>query len=312
MANYPLEGPDLSYAQGNANPANFPGQFAIINASRANVGLAVGSYYHRQVDAFRAAGRHILHYFFNGNVNATVCGQFFVANLYEQPGDDYMLDVEDEPSTGTVHWNPAQVLAFDDVVFASRGKHLRLVYLNRSIRDAYDWSAVRARGIELHLAWYNATLPANDEWGDPLAWQYTSAGYDHNRARADLLTTAVGTAASVQEEDMGLPISFVPTATPNDGTVWLVGPIGSVGIRSLYHFSLLGRAAKQYGDKAASDKMLPQEVDIVDSYLRAVGALPAQSVTISISDAQVAEIKAALIAAIPQHLALSLTGDAHA
>lgn len=204
MKPYTLEGPDTSWVQGNLNPANFPGQFAVVNASRANVGLAVGSYYRQQIDAFRAAGRHCGHYFFNGNISPTLCATFFVNNLYAQEGDTYHLDVEDEPGTGTAHWTPGQVLEFDDVLFARTGKHLKSVYLNRSIRDAHDWSAVVARGIQLWLAYYNATLPALDEWGQPVVWQYTSAGYDHNRATDDLLSDSP--VAPPQPEDDDVPL----------------------------------------------------------------------------------------------------------
>lgn len=109
---------------------------------------------------------------------------------------------------------------------------------------------------------------------------------------------------------MGVPVSFVKDS--NSATVWLYGPVAYTGIRSPYHLNILMRVAKQSWDKAATDPMLQAEMDIAAAYFRAVGALPAQPVTISIADAQVAELKAALIAAVPQHLSLSMTGDAHA
>lgn len=225
MKPYTLEGPDTSYAQGAVNPANFPGQFAVVNASRANIGLAVGSYYHQQIDAFRAAGRHCGHYFFNGNTSPTICATFFVNNLYARKGDTYHLDIEDEPGTGTVHWNPSQVLEFDDVVFRMTGQHLKSVYLNKSIRDSYDWSAVATRGIELWLAWYNSTLPPLDEFGQPTVWQYTSAGYDHNRATDDLLSDSP--VAPPQLEDDGM----ILITSPERG-YFMVGPGYSYKVRN--------------------------------------------------------------------------------
>lgn len=193
---YPLEGPDTSYAQGNVDPANFPGQFAIVNASRANIGLATGSYYHQQVDAFRRAGRHVGHYFFNGNVDPVECANYYVNNLYAKPGDSHWLDSESEPGTKTVAWVPDTALAFMQTVKQRIGI-VPGIYLNHSLLTSHDWTRVKNFGAKLWLAWYNDTLPADiPYWGAPTIWQYTSSGYDHNRALAALGTASTGGGAT--------------------------------------------------------------------------------------------------------------------
>jgi hypothetical protein len=112
---------------------------------------------------------------------------------------------------------------------------------------------------------------------------------------------------------MGLPISFVKDA--RSATIWLVGPIGYVGIRGEYHMSLLQRAQKNN----ANDPMLTAEMDIVASYLRTVGALPPVAAPaptpVPLTDAQLdalAASVAAKIAAAPQAFTINLSGKAEA
>jgi len=188
MAPYTLQGPDTSYAQGALNPANFPGQFAIVNASRANIGLATGSYYHQQVTAFRNQGRHIGHYFFNGNLDPTTCANYFVAQLFDHRAEDSLwLDCESEPGTNTVAWGPGKALVFVQRVYQLTGKRVG-IYLNKSLMNGANWSELVAFGSPLWLAYYDTALPPLRWWTFATVWQHTSAGYDHNRALPSLLT----------------------------------------------------------------------------------------------------------------------------
>lgn len=175
-----LEGVDVSYAQGNYRPG--AESFVIVNASRANIGLAVGSEYRNQVANARAAGKHVGHYFFNGNIDPVVCADYFVANLLYQPGDSLWLDSEAEAGTGTVAWNPQKSLAFINRVKA-HGLPAPGMYLNRSLMDGFDWSAVVAAGAALWIAYYNPAPPPIRWWPTWTLWQYTSTPIDRNKAQ---------------------------------------------------------------------------------------------------------------------------------
>jgi hypothetical protein len=176
-----FDGVDVSYAQGNYRPG--AESFVICNASRANIGLAVGSMYRQQVANARAAGKHVGHYFFNGNIDPTICADFFVNNLTYQAGDSLWLDVESEASTGTVAWSPTQALAFLVRVKARLGV-MPGVYLNRSLMDGQNWSTVVAFGAALWIAYYNPTPPPIKWWPDWSVWQYTSTPLDMNKAQS--------------------------------------------------------------------------------------------------------------------------------
>lgn len=190
-----LEGVDVSYAQGDYRPG--AEDFVIVNASRANIGLAVGSRYRNQVANARAAGKHVGHYFFNGNVDPVTCANFFVNNLDYRPADSLWLDVESERATSTVAWTPGQALAFINAVVA-RGLPTPGVYLNQSLMDGFNWSAVVATGAKLWIAYYNASPPPIAWWPTWSVWQYTSTPIDRNRAQGALTGTA---AVTVKQED---------------------------------------------------------------------------------------------------------------
>jgi lysozyme len=191
-----LEGVDVSYAQGNYQPG--PESFVIVNASRANIGLAVGSRYRQQVANARAAGKHVGHYFFNGNIDPVRCADFFVTNLLYQPGDSLWLDCESEASTGTVAWTPAQAAAFNARV-VSHGLPVPGTYLNRSLMDGFDWSQVVAQGAPLWIAYYNPAPPPIKWWPTWTVWQYTSTPIDRNKAQGALVASLA--AAPIQEEE---------------------------------------------------------------------------------------------------------------
>jgi len=198
-----LEGVDISYAQGDYTPGGE--DFIIVNASRANVGLVVGSYYHAQVNSARAAGKEVGHYFFNGNIDVGVCANFFVDNLYDfRAGDVLVLDVESEGGTGTAAWNPAQAIQFAQIVKARTGQTIG-IYLNKSLMTGSDWSACVAFGCWLWIAYYQDTPPAIAYWADWTMWQYTSAGgLDRNKSQATLAQISGGAAPikKDEEEDM--------------------------------------------------------------------------------------------------------------
>lgn len=193
-----LEGVDVSYAQGAYHPGGE--DFVICNAARANVGLTVGSQYRTQVANARAAGKHVGHYFFNGNIDPVACANYFADHLLYQPGDSLWLDVESEPGTNTTAWSPAQALAFINQVRTRVGVTPG-IYLNRSLMDGEDWSAVVATGAPLWIAYYNPTPPPIKWWPTWTVWQYTSTPIDRNKAQA---TSVAGLGSTPLEDDMPL------------------------------------------------------------------------------------------------------------
>jgi hypothetical protein len=268
-----LSGIDTSYIQGNFTPSGV--NFTIINASRANNGgLGVGSYYHAQVDNARSAGVEIGHYFFNGDgdgtATATQCADFFVDNLYGyRTGDALVLDVEYEESSGTVAWNPSQVLAFAQRVFERTGVKIG-VYLNLSLIRGSDWSAVVAFGCWLWVAWPgDESEIVTGAWPDWTMWQYTIVdNLDRNYSKAPLAQLSGGSTSQPLDEDMSY--SLVPNAL--DSTIWVCSLVSGnyVGIANPYHMTLLQR----YKANQGGDKMLSAELDIVRGYLRAINPTP--------------------------------------
>lgn len=200
----PYKGPDLSYAQGAWSPQGWE-NFGIVNGSRANIGFAVGSYYHWQVDRLRQALLEVGHYFFIGNYDAIQCADFFVDNLYDfREGDTLWLDMEPEGGTGTVVWSPAKCLAFCLRVFQRTGV-MPGIYLNKSLENGYDWSALVAAGVRLWSAYYqDGALPYVRNWAEVSMIQWTSTPIDTNAAAYTQAQMAGAPPAPEKDDDMPL------------------------------------------------------------------------------------------------------------
>lgn len=276
-----LEGVDVSYANGNYQPA--AESFVIVNASRANIGLAVGSQYRNQIGNARNAGKHVGHYFFNGNIDPTVCADYFVSNLDFRPGESLWLDVESEPSTGTVAWSPGQALAFINRV-KTHGLPTPGVYLNRSLMDGEDWSAVAATGAPLWIAYYNSTPPPIKWWPTWTLWQYTDVPLDRDRANTDSIA-ALG--ATILEDDLPDMNEFLNTAA------WTGGPSISQFFKNMgeAHRAVQrdGKLIEQIQDNADTNTMVRQllgrpssaapAVDVEALAAAIVAKLPATTLT---------------------------------
>lgn len=253
-----LEGVDISYAQANYQPGGE--SFIIVNASRANVGLAVGSWYHRQVDTARAHGKEVGHYFFNGNVNPTTCATYFVDNLYDlRAGDVLVLDVEAEGGTGTAAWTPAQSLEFARVVYKRTGKKVG-IYLNQSLMNGSDWSAVVAFGCWLWIAYYNPSPPTIRWWPDWTMWQYTSTPIDRNRSQHPVSHIAGAGAATpiitTEQEDEDVNGFYIQV---NGGSpkYWFSPSTGKVRKISSAEWNFLRAVEGSHTDTDTVDVKLP-------------------------------------------------------
>lgn len=237
-----LEGYDSSWVQGNYSPPAWA-DFGIVNASRANVGLTVGSHYHEQVDNLRHAGKHVGHYFFNGNTDPVRCADYFVDTLHDyRAGDTLWLDCEGEASTGTTGWTGTKALAWIQRVHQRTGAPYSAigVYANAAILNAADWGPVARLGCPLWIAAWGYTPDAGtiSPWTDWSVWQDgTRDGVDHNFSKLDLSTLAGGGATPIQQEDD----DDMRLVWGTQGTGYLWGPAGRIALPSMAIYNLLYR-----------------------------------------------------------------------
>jgi lysozyme len=248
------EGVDISTWQGNYTPpANV--EFVIANASRANNGsLQTGDHYIPQINAARALEKDVGHYFFNGNIDPAVCADFFVTHLHDfRYGELIAIDTEDEPSTGTVAWNPVQVNRFLDRVASILRipRTATAVYMNRNVRSRYDWSGVWATGTR---KWISS--PGTDP-GDWDIWQYSFTPLDLDRTRvplSDLAAVANVTPTTKEDEDVN---GFYVKAINADKFYWFSPSTGKLRTISSTEWSLLRavESTKTAGDTI--DVVLP-------------------------------------------------------
>ena len=267
-----LEGVDVSWVQGNYRPG--AESFVIVNASRGNQGyLQVGSAYRAQVANARAAGKHVGHYFFNGNLDPAACADFFVKNLLYQPGDSLWLDCEAEPSSGTYAWGPAQAAAFNARVMA-QGLPCPGTYLNRSLMDGANWSPFVAQGARLWIAYYNPSPPPIKWWPTWTLWQYTSTPMDRNRAQG-ALAASVSATPIVEEDDM--PKYQIVTAAGSSTKV-LTGPGVAFPIPNMTWMDVLARWADAVNQNEAPN-LLDGQWAIVRAALSNTATIDPASVT---------------------------------
>jgi hypothetical protein len=73
------------------------------------------------------------------------------------------------------------------------------IYLNQSLMNGSDWSAVVAAGSPLWIAYYNPTPPAIKWWPTWTLWQYTSNPIDRDRSQGD---TIASLGATLLEDDL--------------------------------------------------------------------------------------------------------------
>lgn len=252
-----FQGPDVSYAQGNYIPTSLD-DFVIVNASRANRGfLEVGSNYKAQVDAARKANKPLGHYFFIGNRPGPIeCAKFFVANLHDfRHGDLIAVDTEDEPSTGTVAWNPVQVDMFLNYVHTALGipRTATAAYMNRDVRSRYDWSGVWANGTR---KWISS--PGTDP-GDWDIWQYTFVPYDRNYSKLPLnimaaVPTTTPTPVPQKDEDMN---GFYVRANNTDKFYWFTPQTGKLRVISSAEWQFLRAVEASKNTVNTTDVVLP-------------------------------------------------------
>lgn len=169
---------DISYSQSpNINFAQVKASGRVASYMKASggqkqLGLYVDSKYRNFVTNARAAGLGVGHYFFNGDAaTPTQCANFFLANLQGYtPNDGLALDIEGDGTQA--QWNPTKAYEFLSRVKTILGRVPDL-YLNKSTTNGYDWSACKALGARLWLAYPGVTPTNLKYWGTPSTHQYS-------------------------------------------------------------------------------------------------------------------------------------------
>ncbi|MFZ4892848.1 glycoside hydrolase family 25 protein [Plantibacter sp. Mn2098] len=199
-------GIDIASPQAGIDLAMFAdggGEFAIIKQGGGNADDApyVAPRYAEQLAGARAAGLPVGHYWFNGQkLGVEAQAEFFVRTADIEPGDVIALDIESEPDTDTRPFTPAEVGRWIDVVRQSYPGVQVLLYMNRTLMNGSDWSALTDN--PLWIAYWGdddgdiGQEPAIAWWTEWTVWQFTSAArvpgfdgdVDGDLARADLFT----------------------------------------------------------------------------------------------------------------------------
>ena len=204
-------GIDISYAQDVHNYDALASQveYVLLKASGSNTGSNyVDSKYHRHANAI--GGRKPTgSYYMNGASDATSAARFFVSNLNSNADDFAVLDIE--TIDGYACWSPAKSLEWVGEVRRLGYTGPIFAYMNTSVAQSADWSALERAGVGLWLANYgqdNGSLtspnPDTGSWSTWQVHQYTQegrlAGYagplDLNRAKAGVFDSGPSASSS--------------------------------------------------------------------------------------------------------------------
>ncbi|MEV1143103.1 GH25 family lysozyme [Micromonospora sp. NPDC049799] len=158
-ANDYVPGIDVGTSQANldflaARAAGF--RFCVVKSGGSNDGTRqpyTSPYYTRQVDAARAAGFLVGHYWMTGWGTAAGDSAYFLANLHGyRPGDPLMVDVEG--IDGSPVWSDAQTAAFINAVKAALGV-TPFLYTYSALLRSRTWPLTQATGAKLWIAHYD-------------------------------------------------------------------------------------------------------------------------------------------------------------
>lgn len=244
--------------------------FAIVKegGSQLSEGNYITSRYVEQVDAARASGLKVGHYWLAGDYSSpTAAADYLVDHLRDyRSGDVIALDNEvlDE---STRLWNDDQVVEFFGRVHERIGDHVPWLYMGANDLRSRIWPRTIALGVRLWVASWGAndgTYPGEPSLGGAYpswsAHQYTSYGLIDG-FRIDLNVARPEAFDIVTPGDPGEPGELPKTTTEQDGVPgpvfwarmqnWLAadwgypGPID--GIPGPNTYSALQRAMRDYG-----------------------------------------------------------------
>jgi peptidoglycan hydrolase-like protein with peptidoglycan-binding domain len=203
-AGSPIYGIDVGTSQASldflaARSAGF--QFCVVKSGGSNDGTHVpytSPYYISQVDAARAAGFLVGHYWMSGWGSAAGDAAYFLAHLHDyRAGDPLMIDVEG--ADGSPVWTDAQAAAFINAVKSSLGV-TPFLYTYSALLTGRTWPATQATGAKLWIADYGAPMGSPRIGSAYPTWaihQFSSSGsikgiaVDLNQAKPDAFGSAV-------------------------------------------------------------------------------------------------------------------------
>ncbi|NUT34615.1 MAG: peptidase M23 [Hamadaea sp.] len=157
-----IYGIDVGTSQANldflaARSAGF--RFCVVKCGGSNDGTHLpytSPYYTREVDAARAAGFLVGHYWMTGWGTAAGDSAYFLSHLHDyRAGDPLMIDVEGVD--GSPVWTDAQTAAFINAVKAGLGA-TPFLYTYSSLLTSRTWTQTQATGAKLWIADYG--MPA--------------------------------------------------------------------------------------------------------------------------------------------------------
>jgi GH25 family lysozyme M1 (1,4-beta-N-acetylmuramidase)/lysozyme family protein len=196
-------GIDVGTSQANldflaARSAGF--QFCVVKAGGSNDGTHLpytSPYYVRQVDAARAAGFLVGHYWMTGWGTAAGDASYFLSHLHDyRPGDPLMVDVEG--IDGSPVWSDSQTAAFINAVKSALGA-TPFLYTYSALLKSRTWTQTQATGAKLWIAHYDVAAGSPSIGTAYPTWaihQFTSSGsvkgvrVDLNYAKADAFGSA--------------------------------------------------------------------------------------------------------------------------
>ncbi|MEX0169800.1 GH25 family lysozyme [Streptomyces sp. LMG1-1-1.1] len=197
-------GLDVGTSQANldflaARSAGF--RFCVVKSGGSNDGTHLpytSPYYVRQVDAARAAGFLVGHYWMTGWGAASTDAEYFLAHLRDyRAGEPLMVDVEGVDQSPV--WTDAQTAQFIDIVKARLGT-TPFLYTYSSLLQSRSWPLTIATGAKLWVADYVAAAGSPRIGTAYPSWaihQFSDTGsvkgvtVDLNHAKPDAFGTAV-------------------------------------------------------------------------------------------------------------------------
>ena len=159
--------------------------FAIVKEGGSQLagGPYVSPHYAAQVDAARAAGLRVGHYWLSGDFQSpAAAADYLAAHLHDYRAGDVVALDDEVLDDSTALWTDASVAAFFTEVKARLGSVVPWFYISAASLRAHTWAGTQATGAKLWVASWGANDGSRTEpnlggaYPDWAVQQYTSRG----------------------------------------------------------------------------------------------------------------------------------------